>query len=195
MKSLMSSNLRRALVAAASVLALAATGFLAFERFGPERRHTIANSYYFDVTDRRYVAGFSDAVVVIEVDRLVSTDKNALRTTFEGTVTDEYTEYLSDDKSIRFDQVGFRDGRHLHESEDQQLLEVGSTYVVALREKQEAPGEYGVVGGPLSVVRVADVEPQNARIEGPTAVANAADLEQLWRDAIDNATDPPGVPG
>jgi hypothetical protein len=89
-------------------------------------------------------------------------------------------------RTVIVDQVGYRADDGVHHLEDQPLLEVGQTYVLAVNRELRASAaegaapEINVIGGP----------------HGATALTSETEPEVLesWRATIERKTFPPGVP-
>ena len=187
-------RIRLSRVGTASIVAVvvAAGGVLVAQRWvgggGAETRY-IESSYYFDVSNRSYLAGFADAIVIGRVVEATKNDKSAGQTEYVVAVSDILKGALP--STIRVTQDGWRDGNVVYELRDQSTLVAGHEYLLVLG-LEEQKGTYGVVGGPESVKIIL-----SSTDATPKKIADSVTLPEVkavWRDAIAQAQFPPGAP-
>ncbi|HZJ07731.1 MAG TPA: hypothetical protein VFD59_20050 [Nocardioidaceae bacterium] len=136
----------------------------------------IEASYAFDVTDRGYVAGYADTIVVATVDQVVETQADRQTTLYRVSIE----EALEGDpgRSAVVRQLGYDDGRDRFVPEDQPMLAEGGSYLLALTRADG--GQYTVIGGPVAATELTG--------------GSRARIEDTWRAAVADQRYPPGVP-
>jgi hypothetical protein len=173
---------KRIIVIAAILLtggAVAAVAFAGGEQdAAPEvasgHSRVIESSYAFDVSNKRYVAGYADAVVIGRVAGRAS--QSEPYTTYDIDVIRALKG--SPPPALTARQLGYVDDDGVaHETEDQPLLDDGRVYVLALTGDA---GGYTIVGGPAAA----------ARADG----GEGSPLVREYQQAVREQREPPGVP-
>ncbi|GIG68216.1 hypothetical protein [Phytomonospora endophytica] len=129
-------------------IALAAVGWLAFERLRPGETTTVEASFAFDVTDPDKVVAHSEAVVIATVTGIADFHHDGgtpPHTVFEVTVTDSLKGSATG--HILVQQTGGTDGKDTWLVEDVDPLAVGSTYALPLNPRGD--GAWVLVLTPL----------------------------------------------
>lgn len=149
----MTSKKRVVLIASSVVVTMMVviTSLTAYQQWGPERRHELATSWAFDLSDPELIAGYADAVVI---GRVVANEGFTARSLPSTTFGIEVvaTAKGAPEKSIKVDQYGGRSGRDVYVIEGQAPLEVGAMYVLAVTCTGAAPCT--VIAGPASVTKI-----------------------------------------
>ncbi|HEV2757215.1 MAG TPA: hypothetical protein VG318_15725 [Actinomycetota bacterium] len=137
-------------------------GMMQLGWFGEPRIVEIHTSYGFDLTDAESVFGYAHFVATAEVTEELG--KVGDSTHFKVSPVEEMKGELPD--SVTVAQIGFELDGDVYQMEDQPLLEVGETYVLALTAPYEdaASEVLTVLGGPVSAAAV-DVADE-AALEG-----------------------------
>lgn len=166
----MTTKKRAVLIASSIVVTMIVviTSLTAYQQWGPERRHELATSWAFDLSDPELVAGYADAVVIGHVAANEGfTTRQLPSTTYRVEVV--AVAKGAPEKSIQVDQYGGKSGRDVYVVEGQAPLEVGAMYVLAVTGTDTEPRT--VIAGPASVTRI---DPSNVGQQLATWKAHAA---------------------
>ena len=175
------TQIKKAAVAAILLVILIAVGAVYAAVSGSASgsdRHVIPSSYIFDVSDPRLVAGYADNVFVGRVERRVDVESDAQRTLYAVKVLERLKGTVSGEVTVS--QLGYVDGEDVYVLEDQPLLVVGRTYLVATTDGQP-DGNQTLIGGPAASIRI-------------TSDAQRRDVVASYRQAVKEQRFPPGVP-
>jgi hypothetical protein len=143
----------------------------------PVEEAGIETSYAFDVTNRRYLAAWADAVVIGRVVEQVSEQEP--RTTYRVEVVRALKGDLTGAVQVR--QLGYVDDQNVaHETADQPLLTPGRTYMLALGTGDDGDA-YTLVAGPAAAVPL-------------TSTSDSDQTVAEYRRAVREQVYPPGVP-
>ncbi|MDQ3766264.1 MAG: hypothetical protein M3346_02855 [Actinomycetota bacterium] len=163
------------LVSIGVALAVAALAPLAYDAAVADR-NTIHPSYAFDVSNKRYMAGYSDAIFVGGVQAIeeVAPPYTRYRVTVEEVLKGEL------DESTVVRQHGYVSGNDVEVLDEQPLLEVGESYVLMANPALEGEtSDLMLIGAPLAAVQTTD--------------SNRGEIVRDIREAIRNQEYPPGL--
>lgn len=139
-------------------------------------KNTIHGSYIFDVSNKRYMAGYSDAILVGEVETIEEVVPPFTR--YRVSVVETLKGELP--ASVVVKQHGFASGNDLEVLEDQPLLQVGQTYVLMTNPALDGEtSDLTLLAAPLATIHTTD--------------SNRDEIVRDIRDAIRNQEYPPGL--
>ncbi len=140
----------------------------------------IESSFAFDVSNKRYIAGYADALIVVSGAQRVS--QSEPYTTYRLSVSKVLKGKVG--TVITGRQLGYVDKTGVtHQTEDQPLLGAGKAYVLAL--SRDARG-YTIIGGPAAAA------PTNG--DSNNRVGNGSAVIGEYEQAVREQRQPPGVP-